>query len=295
MEHLVHDYQQLSEDYHRIEQAILFLEANYKRQPTLKEIAENAHLSEYHFQRLFTRWAGISPKRFLQFLTKESAMRLLDESGSLLEAAYQSGLSGMGRLHDLFVSCEAVTPGEYKRRGEGLAIHYGFHKTPFGECLLAYTGRGICGLDFIDPGGQGQAQDALKARWQQAEVIKDQAGTRPYIQRIFGMLESPSTGSLPLYLNGTNFQIKVWEALLRIPAGRVVSYQAIANYLGAPRAARAVGQAVARNPIMYLIPCHRVIRSLGEFGDYRGGAARKKALLGWEMSHSEAGSLGIHP
>jgi AraC family transcriptional regulator, regulatory protein of adaptative response / methylated-DNA-[protein]-cysteine methyltransferase len=286
------DFEQAAEDYRRIEQSILFLEANYKRQPSLKEIAEHVHLSEFHFQRVFTNWVGISPKRFLQFLTKENAKRLLDESGSLLQAAYETGLSGPGRLHDLFVHCEAVTPGEYKNRGAGLQIRYGFHATPFGQALLGVTERGLCCLWFISDGEQQGAVEALRRRWQMAEIKEDPSQTNEYVARIFAGGGAVPQERIPVYLNGTNFQIKVWEALLRIPPGKVVSYHELAAHLGRPKSARAVGQAVAQNQLMYLIPCHRVIRSMGEFGNYQGGPARKKAILGWEFANQMVNSGG---
>jgi len=290
----VEDYIQLSEDYDRIEQAILFLEANYQAQPSLSEVAASVHLSEYHFQRLFTRWVGISPKRFLQFLTKEHAKQLLAHCVNVLDAAYESGLSSPGRLHDLFVAAEAVTPGEYKSKGEGMLIVYGFHPTPFGESLLALTERGISDFIFVEGGDEAGALAQLKSRWLRADLRQDQRQTQPIVRRIFlalGRIEAvPASGNvgkpLSLYLCGTNFQIKVWEALLRIPPGAVVSYEDIAVHLGIPDAARAVGNAVARNPIPVIIPCHRVIRKVGDFGGYRYGPARKKALLGWEQARA---------
>ena len=282
---MVDPYEELSEDYQRVEQTIRFLEQNYRRQPELKEVAESIHLSEYHFQRLFTRWVGISPKRFLQFLTKENAKAMLENSHGILEAAYNSGLSGPGRLHDLFVATEAVTPGEFKHKGAGLTIRYGFHLSPFGKCLLGVTGRGICHLAFVQPGEHSQALAELQKAWPEASLQEDPQATRPLIGQIFNLSEQP--GALGLHLCGTNFQIKVWEALLRIPPGTVVSYEDLAVSVGMPQAARAVGHAVARNPIPVLIPCHRVIRKSGEFGDYHYGAARKKALLGWEMAYSQ--------
>jgi AraC family transcriptional regulator of adaptative response/methylated-DNA-[protein]-cysteine methyltransferase len=274
-------YHQLSEDYQRIEQAIRYLEANFQRQPELAEIAASVHLSEYHFQRLFTHWVGISPKRYLQFLTKESAKSWLKASASLLEAAYASGLSGPGRLHDLFVTCEAVTPGEFKHKGEGLQITYGIHPSPFGECLLAVTGRGICSLMFVPGSDREAALAAFRHDWQKAELSEDPARTRPLLEQVFS---SPSEKSLPLHLLGTNFQMKVWEALLRIPAGALTTYTAVAQSIGRPTAARAVSNAVAHNPIAYIIPCHRVIRESGEMGGYRYGIPRKRAMLEWETA-----------
>ena len=269
------NFAQLSEDYNRIERAIQFIEANVNRQPDLREVAENVHLSEYHFQRLFTRWAGISPKRFLQFLTKENAKALLRQS-NLLETAYSSGLSSPGRLHDLFVKCEAVTPGEYKLQGAGLRIAYGFHATPFGECLLASTDRGICFLAFVTGEGRDAALKILKDEWRNANFIEDSTRTLPHIEAIF---TPKGKATVKLHVKGTNFQLKVWEALLRIPSGQVSSYEDLAATMGTSSAARAVGNALAHNPIAYLIPCHRVLRKVGDFGNYRYGSARKKAML----------------
>jgi AraC family transcriptional regulator of adaptative response/methylated-DNA-[protein]-cysteine methyltransferase len=281
------DYSQMAEDYRRIEKAIRYLERNSDRQPGLKEMAASAGLSEFHFQRLFTRWVGISPKRFLQYLTKEHAMATLDGSGSLLDATYASGLSSLGRLHDLFVTCEAVTPGEYKARGAGLRIAYGFHPSPFGEALLAITPRGICGLAFVEDGSREQALAGLKRRWAKAELVHDPRATQPVMNQTFQLFEGRAGPPVRLLLNGTNFQIKVWEALLRIPPGRVVSYADIALQIGMPGSARAVGNAVSRNPIAVIIPCHRVIRKAGDLGGYRWGIPRKKALLGWEAARLE--------
>jgi AraC family transcriptional regulator of adaptative response/methylated-DNA-[protein]-cysteine methyltransferase len=277
---------QLSDDYSRIEQVIYYLEKNATRQPSLSEIAEHIHLSEYHFQRLFTRWVGISPKRFLQFITKEHAKQLLAQSSSILEAAYQVGLSSPGRLHDLFITWEAVTPGEYKLLGEGVTINYGFHPTPFGEILLGSTERGICNLSFVMPAGRSAALEALHKNWPKAVLVENPAITQPLVARIFRSSGNNRDNPLHLYLSGSNFQLKVWEALLHIPSGNVVSYRDIAGYLGEPNAARAVGNALARNPVAVIIPCHRVIHSLGEFGNYHYGESRKVAMLGWEMARA---------
>jgi AraC family transcriptional regulator of adaptative response/methylated-DNA-[protein]-cysteine methyltransferase len=279
-------------DYQRIEQAIAFIKENFYRQPSLQEIAESVHLSEYHFQRLFSRWVGISPKHFQQYLTKEYAKELLGRSEDLLNVSYQSGLSGPGRLHDLFVNYEAVTPGEYKNEGQGLALAYAFHATPFGECLLATTPRGICNLEFVHDGKE-ETLLALRDQWRKADFYLDEKATAPLIERIFTLQPEAAPRPLSLFLKGTNFQVKVWEALLKIPAGNVVTYENIATQIGMPRGARAVGNAVAHNPVMYLIPCHRVIRKDGEFGHYRGGATRKMALLGWEMARAD--SLRVEP
>jgi AraC family transcriptional regulator, regulatory protein of adaptative response / methylated-DNA-[protein]-cysteine methyltransferase len=287
----VTDFHQLSEDYRRIELAIQYLEKHATGQPELSEIASAVGLSEYHFQRIFSRWAGISPKRFLQFLTKEGAKELLAQSEDLLETTYGVGLSSLGRLHDLFVTTEAVTPGEYKSGGSGLTIRYGLHDTPFGKTLIGTTERGICHLGFVGS-SEGNAIDALVADWQQAKMVEDHKATASLVEPIFDLSQR---GNMPLrlHLRGTNFQLKVWEALLRIPPGAVTSYEGLAAQAGRPGASRAVGTALGRNPIAVLIPCHRVIRKLGEFGNYRYGAARKKALLGWEAAQGSNQNLVV--
>ena len=280
MDTSIQHYQQLSEDYLRIEQAIQYLEAHYRRQPELREIAEAIGLSEYHFQRLFTRWVGISPKRFLQFLTKEGAKELLKRSANVLDTTYSVGLSSPGRLHDLFVQTEAVTPGEYKARGAGLTIRYGFHPSPFGECLLGLTERGICHLGFTQQGREAALAN-MAGDLANAHLLEDASATEPLVATIFSLERAPSP--IALFLTGTNFQLKVWEALLRIPSGSVCTYEGLAAEIGQPSAARAVGTAVGRNPVAVLIPCHRVIHKMGKFGNYRYGSARKKALIGWEV------------
>lgn len=270
--------------YRLVEKAIQYIETHARSQPELAEIASAVGLSEYHFQRLFTRWAGVSPKRFMQFLTKEHAKKLLDRSANLLEVAHQTGLSSLGRLHDLFVHAEAVTPGEYKSRGAGVNIRYGLHSTPFGKCLIATTERGVCHLAFVD-GCEGKAIDSLAGHWKQAMMTEDYKATAPLIARIF--LDVGTDTPLNLHLRGTNFQIKVWEALLYIPNGALTTYGQIAAQAGSPRAVRAVGSAVGDNPIAYLIPCHRVIRKSGEIGNYLYGSARKKAILARELAMVE--------
>jgi len=281
-------FRQLSDDYLRIEHAIQYLDNHYQDQPSLEEVAASIGLSEFHFQRLFTRWAGVSPKRFLQFVTKENAKDLLDQAENLLDATHQVGLSSLGRLHDLFVSTEAVSPGEYKSRGAGVTIRYGLHPTPFGKCLIGVTERGICHLSFVQT-SEGDAIDALVADWAQARMIEDQRSTAPLIAPIFD-LSQRGQKPLHLYLRGTNFQLKVWEALLNVPAGAVTTYEQVAAQIGKPGALRAVGTAVGHNPVAVLIPCHRVIRKMGEFGNYRYGTTRKKALLGWEAARTQTSS-----
>ena len=280
-------YAQLSQDYLRIEKAIQYIEAHVQRQPGLEEIAGHIGLSEYHFQRLFTRWVGISPKRFLQFLTKEGAKDLLARS-NVLDAAYDVGLSSPGRLHDLFVQTEAVTPGQYKTHGVGMAIRYGFHATPFGECLLGLTERGICHLGFTQYGREAALAN-MRADWQNASFFEQPSATAALIAPIFSLERAPTP--IALFLTGTNFQLKVWEALLRIPLGSVVSYEGLAAAIGSPESARAAGTAVGRNPVAVLIPCHRVIHKMGNFGNYRYGSARKKALLGWEAGQLQTTTI----
>jgi AraC family transcriptional regulator of adaptative response/methylated-DNA-[protein]-cysteine methyltransferase len=275
---------QAAMDYARVERALQFLNANYLHRPPLDEIAAHVHLSPFHFERLFQRWAGTSPKRFLQYLTKEHAKALLRDSKSLLDAAYESGLSGEGRLHDLFVSCEAVTPGEYKLRGEGVTIHYGFHPTPFGECLLARTDRGVCALRFLTAASKQTALRELRDEWPAARFVKDDDETGEICRRVFRTASEDERTPFHLHLRGTNFQLKVWQALLSIPAGRLTNYSDLAAKIGAPKAQRAVGSAIGRNPIAYLIPCHRGIRNLGVIGDYRWGHERKQAMIGWETA-----------
>jgi AraC family transcriptional regulator, regulatory protein of adaptative response / methylated-DNA-[protein]-cysteine methyltransferase len=280
-------------DYLRVEKAIRFLEESAREQPTLEEVARRVGMSEYHFQRVFRRWAGVSPKRFLQFLTAGHARRLLEDSWSVLDAAHEVGLSGPGRLHDLMVAVDAMTPGEVRRRGEGLTIRYGSHPTPFGECLLALTDRGICDLSFAGEPAEDPVE-GLRSRWPLARLEASPGATAPVAARVFAEGAAAGGAPLPLLLAGTNFQIRVWEALLRIPAGEVASYERIAVGIGAPTAARAVGSAVGRNPIAYLIPCHRVIRGSGAFGEYRWGSARKKAMLGREAARRAAGAAAAH-
>lgn len=276
-----------SRDYQRIADALRALERSGIQRPSLEEAARQAGLSEFHFQRLFSRWVGISPKRFLQFLTKEYVLRLLEQEGSVLQTAYDVGLSGPGRLHDLLVGTEGITPGQLKARGKGLTIEYGFSPTPFGEALIAVTGEGVCGLRFVAESGREPLVEALRLRWPEATLERGSRAIRDWAERIFPP-EWPEREPLHLVVRGTNFQLKVWEALLRIPPGAMVSYAGIAAEIGAPGASRAVGRAVGENPISWLIPCHRVVRSLGAFGDYHAGVLRKQLLLGWEAAKTRA-------
>jgi len=251
-------------------------------------VARHAGLSEFHFQRLFRRWAGISPKRFVQVLTARQAANTLRAPGNLFASALDTGLSGSGRLHDLFVNVHAMTPGEWKARGDGVCIDYGLHATPFGECLVGVTARGVCHFAFVESAGRRRALSNLTAAWPKATLRSAPTRTRTIIDRIFGGRRNGK--GIDLALKGTNFQIKVWEALLRIPPGAVTTYEAIAETIGAPRAARAVANAVANNPVGFLIPCHRVIRKSGVLGGYHWGAPRKQAILAWEAARHATGT-----
>jgi len=282
----MHAVEQTSADYQRVAEAIRYLEANHTTQPTLDDLSAHLHLSPFHLQRLFTRWAGISPKRFLQFLTVEHAKQLLAASHNVLDTAYAAGLSGPSRLHDHFISIEALSPGEFKAGGRGLTIAYGVHASPFGDCLLAVTERGVCHLAFLNGGGRDAEIAALQARWSHATLVEDAGVTSAVLARIFPAESTATAPALRLLLAGTNFQVKVWEALLRIPAGRLTTYEEVAQSIGRPTAARAVGGAVGANTIAYLIPCHRVIRKSGVIQEYRWGPTRKKAMLGWEAAHT---------
>jgi len=271
-------------DYQRIAQAIRFIRTNAIEQPSLDTIAGHIGLSPHHVQRLFKRFAGVSPKRFLQHLTSEEAKKHLLASESILDASFAVGLSSPGRLHDLIVNTEAVTPGELKSGGAGLRIVYGRHPTPFGDCFLAHTGRGICSLEFYDSPSEGENIQTLRKNWPEADIIFDPSQTQKHIKRIFPSPAELKPIPLSLLLRGTNFQLKVWQALLKIPPGCVTSYGDLAVRIGQPKASRAVGTALGHNPIGYLIPCHRVLRNDGNSGGYRWGKERKMAILGREWN-----------
>lgn len=272
------------EDYDRIAQAIAFMRNHHLSQPDLATVAQQVHLSEYHFQRLFTRWAGISPKRFLQYLTIEYAKSKIQETKSLLDLSIDAGLSSPGRLHDLFVTLAAMSPGEFKGGGAGLQVRYGVHDTLFGSALIATTDRGICNFQFLDQ--DTDVESVLRGEWSQAELIHDPSTTAAIRDRIFASLSSDLDRPLVLLVKGTNFQIQVWKALLNVPFAGMTTYQQIATAIGRPTASRAVGNAVGSNPIGYLIPCHRVLRESGALGGYRWGIDRKTAILGWEAGRA---------
>jgi AraC family transcriptional regulator of adaptative response/methylated-DNA-[protein]-cysteine methyltransferase len=270
-----------STDYEFVARTIGWLDAHWREQPTLAAVAEAVGVPEPQLQRVFTRWAGISPKRFLQYRTAEAAKRFLRTGPSVLDASWESGLSGGGRLHDLMVNVEAVTPGEYRRGGEGVELRYAFHESPFGECLIAESARGIAHLAFTAPVSRGEALARLRSDWPAATLREDAAGTRATAARVF---ETTRAGTpIALHVRGTNFQLRVWRALLEIPSGAVTSYGQLAEAVGAPRGARAVGGAVGSNPISYLIPCHRVLRADGEIGGYAWGVDRKRVMLFREL------------
>ncbi len=280
--------EELNINYKRIEEAIQYLEKNFQRQPELDEVAEKVHLSPFHFQRLFTDWAGISPKRFLQFLTVDFLKGKLQQSKNLVEAAESAGLSSQSRVYDLFTTLEAVTPQEYKLRGSGIRIEYGFHETVFGLCLLGVTERGVCWLSFLSADEDPKSElEKMKEHWHNSIFHQDQQITLGFAQQIFTPENVISKNKLHLFVKGTNFQIKVWEALLKIPMGDVTTYQGIAEHIQNPKAMQAVGSAVGSNHIAYLIPCHRVIRKDGILGEYRWSAIRKKSIIGWEMAKAE--------
>ena len=271
-------------NYHRVAEAIHYLSAHYKQQPTLEEVAAQVNLSPFHFQRIFTDWAGISPKKFLQFLTVEELKKELLSANNVADAAENVGLSAQSRVYDLFVNIESVTPQEYKSQGEGVHIEYGFHTTPFGECFIAHTRKGICALSFADD-DRNIILEEFAAQWENAVITNDQSSTEKLVEQLF---EKPlQQKQLKLLLKGTKFQVKVWEALLKIPFGSVSTYSHIAAAVGQPGAMRAVGSAVGANPVAFIIPCHRVIRSEGLIGQYHWGATRKKAMIGWEKARVE--------
>ena len=273
-------------DYARIADAIRFIASQVARQPTLDEIAAHVHLSPFHFQRLFSRWAGVTPKRYLQVLTLERAKALLQESRPLLEVADTLGLSSGSRLYDHFVQLEAVTPGEYKQRGAGLVIDHGVHDTPFGQAFVALTPRGVCNFSFLDDQAPQTPLSALAQRWPEAELREAPSRTQGVIHTMFDGSKTPDR-PLSLHVSGTNFQISVWRALLQIPPARVVSYAQVASAVGNPKAARAVGLAVGANPVALMIPCHRVIQQNGKLGGYHWGETRKQAIHAWEAARYE--------
>ncbi|HLA52281.1 MAG TPA: methylated-DNA--[protein]-cysteine S-methyltransferase [Flavitalea sp.] len=273
-------------DFERIASAIEFLKMNYTLQPRLEEVAEHVHLSPFHFQRLFTDWAGVSPKQFVQYLSVEHAKNLIRlKQATLFDTALETGLSGTGRLHDLFMKIEGMTPGEYKNGGESLQINYSFASSPFGNLIIASTGKGICYLAFAD-GGEETALLELRHQFSNAKFTNTTDQYQEDALKIFAQ-DWTQADKIRLHLRGTEFQLKVWQALLQVPMGSLVTYSGLAGRLGKPSASRAVGSAVGDNPIAFLIPCHRVITATGATGNYHWGATRKLAIIGWESARRE--------
>ncbi len=276
------------DDYRRVAEAIGYIDRNFAQQPSLKQIADHAGISEFHFQRLFKRWAGITPKRFVQCLTAQHAGALLRKNLPVLDASIDAGLSSTSRLHELFVNVYAMTPDEYRGYGKSLTIRYGCHETPFGFCLIGLTQRGICWMSFSDTRDQA---GVLRSEWKGAELVESIADTAPVIEQVFFQSNS-DIEPVSLHLKGTNLQIRVWEALLKIPFGEVYSYTDVARSIERPDAVRAVASAIGRNPVSYIVPCHRVIRQCGALGGYEWGITRKQAMLVWEQG--KAGPLQSH-
>ncbi|PUZ26542.1 AraC family transcriptional regulator, regulatory protein of adaptative response / methylated-DNA-[protein]-cysteine methyltransferase [Chitinophaga costaii] len=271
--------------YHIIAAAIEYILEHFLEQPNLETVAAQVHVSPFHLQRMFTEWAGISPKRFLQYITADYLKQKLQHTPNLQEAASIAGLSAQSRVYDLFVTLEAVTPQQFRTGGESVIIRYGYHNTPFGPAFLAATVKGIVSLGFLEPGQEAQVLAKLHKDWPQAQMVVDDPFTAHLVRQIFSAQRGEK---LHVLVKGTNFQVKVWEALLRLPLGSVVTYAKIAEYIGHPKAVRAVGAAVGANPVALLIPCHRVIRKEGVLGEYHWGATRKKLLLGYEMSRADS-------
>lgn len=272
-------------DYETVRRVIEMITLDYRDQPSLETIAAEIGQSPTQLQKLFTRWAGLSPKAFLQAVTIDHAKRLLGTEGlPLLETSYEVGLSGPGRLHDLFVTHEAMSPGEWKAKGGGLTIRYGFHRSPFGIALVMATDRGLSGLAFADEGSEQEALDDMTRRWPNATYVKDKAATEPYVGRVFDRSQWLCDRPLRVVLIGTDFQMRVWQSLLKIPYGQAVTYSDVANDIGQPTASRAVGAAVGANPISFVVPCHRAVAKNGALTGYHWGLTRKRAMLGWETN-----------
>jgi AraC family transcriptional regulator, regulatory protein of adaptative response / methylated-DNA-[protein]-cysteine methyltransferase len=274
------------DDYDVVRRAVAYISEHWRSQPEIEAIAHASGVTPDELHHLFRRWAGLTPKAFLQAITLDHARRLLRESASVLDASYEVGLSGPGRLHDLFVTHEAMSPGEWKAGGAGLTLNYGFHRSPFGTALLVATDRGLAGLGFADPGEETKALDDMRGRWPQASFREDTAGTAALAQRVFEPKLWQRDCPLRVVMIGTDFEVRVWEALLKIPMGRATTYSDIAGRLHIPKAARAVGAAVGKNPISFVVPCHRVLGKSGDLTGYHWGLTRKRAMLGWEAGQT---------
>ena len=268
-------------NYERIQTAIEYINANFRQQPDLDEVAKQVHVSPFHFQRMFKDWAGVSPKKFLQYISIQHAKQLLQQNNNLADVSFETGLSGTGRLHDLFINIEGMTPGEYKNGGEALHINYSFAETPFGNIIVASTSKGICHLAFAD--NEKEALSALKKSFPNASFKQVVDAIQQNALFIFTQ-DWKDLSRIKLHLKGTGFQVKVWEALLKIPMGGLATYADIASFVGNAKASRAVGSAVGDNPVAFLIPCHRVIKSTGAFGEYHWNSTRKTVIIGWESS-----------
>jgi AraC family transcriptional regulator, regulatory protein of adaptative response / methylated-DNA-[protein]-cysteine methyltransferase len=277
-------------DYDVVRQAIGFISQQWRKQPEVEEIAHAVGVTATDLHHLFRRWSGLTPKAFLQAITLDRARTLLRSSASVLDAAYEVGLSGPSRLHDLFVTHEAMSPGEWKAGGEGLTLHYGYHPSPFGIALIVATPRGLAGLGFADPGEEKAALADMQGRWPKARYVEDSAQTAPIAQRIFDPIRWRADQPLRVVLIGTDWEVRVWETLLKIPLGRATTYSDIARKVGTAKASRAVGAAVGKNPISFVVPCHRVLGKSGKLTGYHWGITRKCAMLGWEAGRVGAAS-----
>jgi AraC family transcriptional regulator of adaptative response/methylated-DNA-[protein]-cysteine methyltransferase len=278
------DHHDDASDYEIVKRAIAYTTENYRAQPEVDAIAHAAGTDPRRLNELFRRWCGLSPNVFLQSVTLDNARKILRESQNILDASYELGLSGPGRLHDLFVTHESMSPGEWKTGGEGLTVYYGFHPSPFGSALIMATERGLCGLAFADSGEEREALDDMRGRWPNARYAEDSARTVVYAQRIFDSARWKPDAPLRVVLIGTDFEVRVWETLLRIPMGRATTYSDIATKIARPKASRAVGAAVGKNPISFVVPCHRVVGKSGALTGYHWGLTRKRAMLGWEAA-----------
>lgn len=275
-----------AENYAIVRQTLKRITEDWRDQPSLEQLAKDVELQPIQLQRVFSRWAGLTPKQFLQAITLDHAKALLRDSASVLDASYEVGLSGSSRLHDLFVTHEAMTPGDYRNRGAGLKILYGFHPSPFGQVLIMATDKGLAGLGFADPGGEQTALEDMCNRWPSAAFLEDSAATSQYAKRVFDPDQWQHDQPLNIVMIGTDFEIRVWQTLLKIPMGKAATYSDIAANIGKPKASRAVGSAVGRNPISFVVPCHRVLAKGGKIGGYHWGLTRKRAILGWESGLS---------
>ncbi|MEP2703632.1 MAG: bifunctional helix-turn-helix domain-containing protein/methylated-DNA--[protein]-cysteine S-methyltransferase [Roseibium sp.] len=278
--------EEAAENYAVVRQTLKRITEDWREQPTLEQLAKEAGLQPIQLQRVFSRWAGLTPKQFLQAITLDHAKALLRDSASVLDASFEVGLSGSSRLHDLFVTHEAMTPGDYRSRGAGLSIIYGFHPSPFGQVLVMATDKGLAGLGFADPGEEDSALTDMCDRWPAANFVHDQEATASYAGRVFDPGKWQQNQPLNIVMIGTDFEIRVWQTLLRIPMGKATTYSDIASSIGTPKASRAVGSAVGRNPLSFVVPCHRVLAKGGKLGGYHWGLTRKRAILGWESGLS---------